>query len=296
MTSCTNCLCKCFCHRQSYAPLKHAIVFPSYIGAIIRLLVKTHLIYSAEQPSDILLQIEAASDSDQMLSDAKLNFVEPVETVVVAGEENIGVRRWLKIDGQIDCTYVAFVDVDRGNPDLSNLAQTKLPDLPADVTKFLMPSRYCHPEDFWVFTADQFRHVSGGAAIVAMSDWINTNFTYRIDVSNAATTATQSFKLRAGVCRDFAQVLIAMARAVGIPARIVSAYAPDVSPQDFHAVAEVYLDKRWHLIDPTGMARACEIVRIGVGRDAADVSFLTSYGELSMKKQAIEVSRVVTQN
>jgi transglutaminase-like putative cysteine protease len=129
-----------------------------------------------------------------------------------------------------------------------------------------------------------------------MSDWINTNFTYRIDVSDAATTATQSFKLRAGVCRDFAQVLIAMARAVGIPARIVSAYAPNVSPQDFHAVAEVYLDNRWHLIDPTRMARASEIVRIGVGRDAADVSFLTSYGELSMKKQTVEVSRVVMQD
>jgi hypothetical protein len=259
----------------------------------MRLLVKTHLAYSADKPSNILLQIEAAHDNEQVPLDTKLDFAEPVETFLVTGEENIGVRRWLAVDGLVDCTYTASIDVDRGDADLSKIGQTKLTSLPSDVTKFLMPSRYCHPEDFFVFTATQFGHLSGGAVITAMSNWINTHFKYDIDVSNAATTATQSFGLRAGVCRDFAHVLIAMARAVGIPARIVSAYAPDVSPQDFHAVAEVYLDNSWHLIDPTGMARASEIVRIGVGRDEADVSFLTSYGELVLKKQTVEVTRVV---
>ncbi|AML52964.1 transglutaminase-like domain-containing protein [Falsihalocynthiibacter arcticus] len=259
----------------------------------MELLVKVHLVYSADQPSDILLQIEAAQGNDQVLLDAMLDFTEPTETFVVAGEENIGVRRWLKVDGQFDCTYVASVDVVRVDDDLADCAQAKLSSLPSDVTKFLMPSRYCHPEDFFAFTADQFEHLSGGAVIKAMSNWINTHFKYDTDVSNAATSASQSFELRAGVCRDFAHVLIAMARAVGIPARIVSAYAPDVSPQDFHAVTEVYLENRWQLIDSTGMARASEIVRIGVGRDAADVSFLTSYGALSLKKQTVEVSRIV---
>ena len=64
-------------------------------------------------------------------------------------------------------------------------------------------------------------------------------------------------------------------------------------PQDFHAVAEVYLEGQWHLVDPTGMAKASEIARIGVGRDAADVSFMTSYGSMSLKKQAVNVSRII---
>jgi transglutaminase-like putative cysteine protease len=259
----------------------------------MRLLVKTHLIYSVDQPSDILLQIEGARDSEQMLLDATLDFAKPTETFLITGEEKIGVRRWLTVDGQLDCTYMALIDIVRGDANLSKYRQTKLSSLPRDVTKFLMPSRYCHPEDFFAFTADQFGHLSGGAVIMAISDWLDTHFKYDIKVSNAATTATQSFEQRAGVCRDFAHVLIAMARALGIPARIVSAYAPDVSPQDFHAVVEVYLEDGWRLIDPTGMARACEIVRIGVGRDAADVSFLTSYGELVLKKQTVEVSRVM---
>lgn len=258
----------------------------------MRLLVRTHLVYSADQPSDVLLQIEAAHDDDQVPVDASLEFAQPTETIVIAGEETIGTRLWLTAHRQFDCSYEAVIDISRGDPDLAHHAQSKLSSLPSDVIKFLMPSRYCHPEDFFAFTTDLFGHLQGGAAIMAMSEWIKANFKYSNEVSTAVTTATHSFMLRAGVCRDFAHVLIAMARAVSIPARIVSAYAPDVSPQDFHAVAEVFLDGNWYLIDPTGMARASEIVRIGVGRDAADVSFLTSYGELLLIKQTVEVSRV----
>ena len=82
-----------------------------------------------------------------------------------------------------------------------------------------------------------------------------------------------------------------MARSVGIPARIVSAYAPEVTPQDFHALTEVFLDGAWHMVDPTGMAQVPEVVRIGVGRDAADISFMTSYGFMELKNQSVLVNR-----
>ncbi len=85
-------------------------------------------------------------------------------------------------------------------------------------------------------------------------------------------------------------MLIALARAAAIPARFVSAYAPNVKPQDFHAVAEVYLDGAWHLVDPTGMARADEVVRIGVGLDAAEVSFLSSFGPMTLFSQTVGVT------
>jgi len=47
---------------------------------------------------------------------------------------------------------------------------------------------------------------------------------------------------RAGVCRDFSHLGITLCRALGIPARAVSAYAWKLEPPDFHAVFEVYLD------------------------------------------------------
>jgi transglutaminase-like putative cysteine protease len=92
--------------------------------------------------------------------------------------------------------------------------------------------------------------------------------------------------------RDFAHVLITMARASTIPARFVSVYAPDVDPPDFHAVAEVYLDEAWHLVDPTGMAGPDTIARIGVGADAADVAFMSSFGMMTLREQTVSVIRV----
>jgi len=102
----------------------------------------------------------------------------------------------------------------------------------------------------------------------------------------------ETFVERKGVCRDFAHLMVSLVRASGIPARFVSAYAPDVVPQDFHAVAEVFLDGAWHLVDATGMATPAEIAKIGVGRDAADVAFLTSFGEAVFVHQSVQVTRV----
>lgn len=128
-----------------------------------------------------------------------------------------------------------------------------------------------------------------------MRDWIHDNFDYTPGASDASTTGLDSFVMRRGVCRDYAHVMITLARASAVPARIVSAYAPDVEPPDFHAVAEVFLlgdgGGEWQLVDPTGMAQAGEIAKIGTGRDAADVSFLTCYGNTEMKAKTVSVSR-----
>ncbi|MEL6878390.1 MAG: transglutaminase-like domain-containing protein, partial [Pseudomonadota bacterium] len=98
--------------------------------------------------------------------------------------------------------------------------------------------------------------------------------------------------------RDYAHVLVAMARASVIPARYVACYAPDVTPQDFHAVAQVFLANpdapdggKWHLVDATGMAKPSETVTIGVGRDASDVSFLTTFGPASFEHSEVRVER-----
>lgn len=254
------------------------------------ILVETHLIYTAVNPCSLLLQIEAAQTADQTVT--KGGLVTDHAGHIIAGEDDIGVRRWLRNEGVFECTYTAQVEVNRSVVTFDMLSVTPFTALPSDVVKYLMPSRYCHPEEFLGFANDHIGPLSGGPLIAAMSDWITANFAYDNSASHAGTTAADSFAARAGVCRDYAHVLISMARASGIPARYVSVYAPDVTPQDFHAVAEVFLDGHWHLVDPTGMAQAPEIVRIGVGRDAADVSFLTSYGWIEFKKQSVQVSRI----
>lgn len=254
--------------------------------------VKTTLVYSAQQPCDVLLQIEPSTDATQGCDNPRLSLVGGTNLGVVEAEHAIGLRRWISVGMQLECHYEAQVRVSRPIVDLVTLEQTPRYQLPGSTIQYLMPSRYCQSELFLEFAAIQFEGLNGGALVHAMSQWIISNFTYDMFATQAGASAIDSFASLAGVCRDYAHVLIALVRAAGIPARFVSAYAPDVKPQDFHAVVEVYLEGDWHLVDPTGMAQPPEIVRICVGRDAADASFLTSYGFLTLEEQSVEVQRI----
>jgi transglutaminase-like putative cysteine protease len=258
----------------------------------VRLSIRTHLLYTSAQPCDLLLQIEASSDAVQSCRETRLILDPQAVHHETAGEEGIGIRRWVTSGPRFECHYETVVEVKRPQVDFEALAETPRTQIPGDVINYLMPSRYCHSDLFLDFVQGQFGHLTGGALVSAMSIWIKQNFTYDNGASNAATTATDSFASLAGVCRDYAHMLITFARAAGIPARFVSAYAPDVVPQDFHAVVEVYLDDGWHLIDPTYMAKASETARICIGRDAADASFLTSYGWMDLQEQTVEVRRL----
>ncbi|WP_227445238.1 transglutaminase family protein [Cognatishimia sp. F0-27] len=254
--------------------------------------VKTCLVYTAAQACDALVQMEPTTDGGQRCDNPRFLLLSGSTLRQVEGEEAIGVRRWISIGSRLDCIYEAQVEVRRAAATLDGLQETPRHQLPASVIRYLMPSRYCQSDLFLDFTAANFSGLTGGALVQAMNDWVASNFTYDIYVSNPGTTATDSFSAQRGVCRDYAHVLIALLRAMGLPARFVSAYAPGVQPQDFHAVVEVFLEGDWHLVDPTGMATPQDIVRICVGRDAADASFLTSYGVLTLQEQSVRVDQI----
>jgi len=183
------------------------------------------------------------------------------------------------------------VTVDRASTDVASLPMTPTHQLPGDGVRYLMASRYCPSDEFQTFAMSEFTGLSGGALIASMRDWIADKVAYVPGSSGPHTTALDTFVQRQGICRDFAHVMITLSRAMAIPARIASVYAPDVEPQDFHAVAQVYLDGAWHLVDPTGMSRAGDTVIVGIGADAADVAFLTSYGPAHMQRQVVQVRR-----
>ena len=120
-----------------------------------------------------------------------------------------------------------------------------------------------------------------------------TTFFYEGGVSDALTSAFDTVTQRAGVCRDFAHLGIALCRTLGIPARYVSAYAFRLEPPDFHAVFEAFLlgpdGPGWYLFDPTRMSDPAGLVRIGIGRDAADVAFCTPFGSVEFDKPEVEI-------
>ena len=98
------------------------------------------------------------------------------------------------------------------------------------------------------------------------------------------------------MCRDFAHLGITFCRALGIPARFVSAYGYKLYPQDFHAVFEAYLGGRWYLFDPTRLSPPDGLIRIGVGRDAADTAFATYLRRDDGQPKAIWVEAIEAEN
>lgn len=257
--------------------------------ARMKLGIHVELDYSFSSPTDILLQIEAAQIPEQFIETANIN-VSPAEHFArVPAQDMIGERIWVRTQGRMTVDYQATVSINRILDDCLRLPEVPPHQLPGETVQYLMPSRYCPSDQFQTFVEAEFGSLKGGARVVAMRDWIEGHFTYVGGVSGSETTALESFVRRQGICRDYAHVLISLVRASAIPARMVSAYALGVEPQDFHAVAEVFLGGEWHLLDATGMAKEADMAKIGVGRDAADVAFLTAYGDAVMNSQSVSV-------
>jgi transglutaminase-like putative cysteine protease len=257
----------------------------------VRLSIEADLDYHFPEAVDVLLAVEVAQLPDQRLIEDLLtvNGSDPLRTV--AGEDGIGRRTWLRAHGPARVRYRATVEVERAAPDFGALAITPLRALPAEVVPYLWPSRYCESDRFEAFAEKTFGAIEGGAKAAAMAEWIRREVDYTLGSSDASTTAVDAFVSRQGVCRDYAHLMASFARAAGIPARLVSAYAWALKPPDFHAVVEIWLDGAWHLIDATGLAPVEAMVRIAVGRDATDIAFMTIFGFGEMRSQVVTVTR-----
>ncbi|MAN45699.1 MAG: transglutaminase [Hyphomonas sp.] len=258
----------------------------------MRVSIKASLEYSFPEPADVLLALEAARAPDQRVIADALTVTPPCDLSVADGPDDKGVRQWMQARGDVMITYEALVDVTRGPVELAGLSVPSHHELPSDVTSYLFPSRYCESDRMMTFVQRTFSGLQGGDQVLAMADWIYEHFDYVPGASDGETTAADSFMMRQGVCRDYAHVLISFARSAGIPARMVSAYAPGIKPPDFHAVVEVWLNDAWRLIDPTKLADERNLVRIAAGRDATDISFMTIFGVAELKRQSVDAVTV----
>jgi transglutaminase-like putative cysteine protease len=250
--------------------------------------------YRLDAPTPLLLAIEALSDGEQRLVAEELTVNGLHLPPVVAVRDGSARYRWLDAPaGDLSIRYRADLVVDRPAPMLFGLPLTALADLPTEAAPWLFASRHCDPGQFARILSDDMNlplgWVADGSTVQLIRDWIRDHIAYQ-PVSDSDTSATHTYVTRAGVCRDFAHLMIALARAAGVPARFVSCYAWQLDPPDFHAVAELWLNGRWHLVDATGMAPEATLVRIARTADAVDASFLTSFGPIEMLQQTVLVS------
>lgn len=244
----------------------------------------------ALQPGDpALLAIALMPDRAQTVLESHLT-VEDATLRWIDDAGGNGQRVWaIPETNRLKLRYDAQVRITRPAPVMARMATPAMPALPAAALEVLRPSLYCPSDRFVPFVQDQFGHLSGGAMIAAMRDWVAGTLRYVPGASDAGTTALDTFITRQGVCRDYAHLLCALARAGGVPARYVSGYSPGVSPPDFHACVEVWLDGGWHLVDPTGMSTPDSFAMIATGRDAGDVAFMETAGWASVVWQEVRV-------
>ncbi len=256
----------------------------------MRLQIHVQLDYGLPRVCDLLLQIEAAAIPEQRIEASQLDLSPCIHFARVPAQDHIGERIWLRKEGQLRVDYRAVVSIERIVRDPATLPALPPHRLPGETVQYLLPSRYCPSHQFTDFVESQFGALEGGAKLMAMRDWVAGHLSYVPGSSHSETNAIDTFHGGQGVCRDYAHLLVTLARAGEIPARFASVYAPGVNPPDFHAVAEVFLGGEWHLVDATGMAKEAEMAKIGIGRDSGDVAFLTAFGPLMLNSQSVAVT------
>lgn len=188
--------------------------------------------------------------------------------------------------GKLAVRYEAVVELAPLKADPGTVREMPAGRLPLEVLTHLYPSRYVEADLLRRFAEKEFGHLPPGYnRVAAICNWIHDHIDYTLGSSDESTSARDTLLQRQGVCRDFAHLAIGFCRALGIPARFVSAYAWRLTPPDFHAVMEAWLEGpdggAWFLFDPTRKAAADGLVRMGVGRDAAEVAFCSPFGAVS---------------
>ena len=160
-----------------------------------------------------------------------------------------------------------------------------VPDLPNDVLVYLLPSRYCESDRFGEMASEIVGdRKTGYAQVMSIAHWVRKNVNNIPGSSTYPVSAIEVNKRREGVCRDLAQISIALCRALCIPARLVVGYMHELEPMDIHAWFEAYLGDRWYTFDPTTVDGGGPRIAIARGRDSTDVAMYNQYGPLLLPK------------
>jgi transglutaminase-like putative cysteine protease len=233
--------------------------------------VGAHLVVDVHQPAEVVLQIAVAGWPDAEVEEGLTirrggERVKPAEIAM----DHRGRAHVLKLDrGRATVEYQAVIRGAAGKPEVTE----------ADHVTYLRPSRYAESDRLTAVARSEFAGISTGPDLLAaVSSWVGTRLSYVPGSSRPTDGAVETLLQRAGVCRDYAHLVVALLRALDVPARLVAVYAPGLEPMDFHAVAEALVDGQWRVVDATLLAPRPSLVRIATGRDAADTAFLSSYG------------------
>ncbi len=253
------------------------------------ILVGCDLTYQVRSSAVFLFQILAARNTHQQILSEELTLT-PELTVehCKIGSAGNQLQRVVAEPCELKVSYRATVELTHETQNSNNVCESPISRTPPEVLTYLNPSRYCESDLLSRFAFEEFGQLYPGySRVQAVCNWVFEQLDYTLGSTTATTTAADVLLQRTGVCRDYAHLAIALCRGIGIPARYVSGYAVDLQPPDFHGFMEAFLDGNWYLFDPTRLTSILGLVRIGSGRDAADVSVATIRGNVLLTQQAV---------
>jgi transglutaminase-like putative cysteine protease len=266
---------------------------------MIRLRLSIELDYEISDPGcDFIFNIHAAHTDRQRVVDETLtlsqNILSRVETDPATRNRYL---RLSALPGSLKVAYSAIVELEHHFAQPGLIAEIPVARLPAEVLSYIYPSRYCQSDRLHRLAMREFgQQWQGYSRVQGIRDWVTQRTTFSSNTSNSNTSAVDTLLETVGVCRDFAHLMIALCRAINIPARFTTGIDygadPKLGPTDFHAYVEVYLGNRWYMFDPSGTAIPMGFVRFGTGRDAADVAFATIFGTVMSSAPRITIEAI----
>lgn len=264
---------------------------------MVHLHIAIDLQYEVLAPgADFIFTVQAARTPQQTVTWEQLQVGQPVPLRMhTDAATRTRTLRLSATPGPLSLRYRATLDIEHHVAQPESVMETPVAQLPPEVLTYLYPSRYCQSDRAMAQANELFGpSPQGYARVQAIQQWVNNRVSFESGASDSSTSAMDTLKDRKGVCRDFAHLMITLCRALNIPARFTTGIDfgadPALGPTDFHAYVEVYLGHRWYLFDPSGTAIPMGFVRIGTGRDAADVSFATIFGGVSSQVPRIDIS------
>jgi transglutaminase-like putative cysteine protease len=263
---------------------------------MVRLAFSISLRYDVGPPgADFVFNLQAAHTPQQTVVAEELHVSPPL--TLRTHTDPATRARILQLSappGPLHLRHQATVDVVHHMADPASVPEVPVAQLPPEVLPYLYPSRYCPSDRLGRLAMRHFGHLPQGfLRVQAVQQWVQQQVSFQSNTSNSTTWALDTLTEGVGVCRDFAHLMIALCRALNIPARFTTGIDygadPALGPTDFHAYVEAYLGHRWYLFDPSGTAMPMGFIRIGTGRDAADVSFATIFGNVTSMAPLIEI-------
>jgi transglutaminase-like putative cysteine protease len=194
-----------------------------------------------------------------------------------------------------------FSILDSGLPDLvsRDAVQHAIEELPDNALVYLLGSRYCDTERLADVAWSLFGSVMPGwPRVQAICDFVHQHLEFDYALARPDRTASEGYREKVGVCRDFAHLAIAFCRCVNIPARYCTGYLGDIgvpidpAPMDFSAWFEVYLGGQWYVFDARHNHPRIGRILMGRGRDAADVAISTSFGPSTLNRFTIVTEEI----